>query len=89
MTAIWAGKQKHFFLLRTDEGMEVTEVSEGDFFNLITYGMNELFVKQFKRDSWRGLYKALGYTSSNYSIKKTCMFIFLILADIFFRILVI
>lgn len=31
------------------------ESPEGDFFNLITYGMNELFVKQFKRDSWRGL----------------------------------
>lgn len=31
------------------------ETPEGDFFNLITYGMNELFVKQFKRDTWRGL----------------------------------
>ena len=31
------------------------ETPEGDFFNLITYGMNELFVKQFKRDSWRGM----------------------------------
>lgn len=31
------------------------DTPEGDFFNLITYGMNELFVKQFKRDSWRGL----------------------------------
>lgn len=31
------------------------ETPEGDFFNLITYGMNELFVKQFARDSWRGL----------------------------------
>lgn len=31
------------------------ETPEGDFFNLITYGLNELFVKQFKRDSWRGL----------------------------------
>lgn len=31
------------------------ETPEGDFFSLITYGMNELFVKQFKRDSWRGL----------------------------------
>ena len=27
------------------------DTPEGDFFNLITYGMNELFVKQFKRDS--------------------------------------
>ncbi|MBQ9519846.1 MAG: recombinase family protein [Acholeplasmatales bacterium] len=31
------------------------ETPEGDFFNLITYGLNELFVKQFKRDSWRGM----------------------------------
>jgi|GEM_PF-2742013 Site-specific recombinases, DNA invertase Pin homologs len=31
------------------------ETPEGDFFNLITFGLNELFVKQFKRDSWRGL----------------------------------
>lgn len=31
------------------------ETPEGDFFNLITYGMNELYVKQLKRDSWRGL----------------------------------
>ena len=31
------------------------DTPEGDFFNLITYGMNELFLKQFKRDSWRGL----------------------------------
>jgi len=31
------------------------ETPEGDFFNLITYGLNELFVKQFRRDSWRGL----------------------------------
>ena len=44
------------------------ETPEGDFFNLITYGMNELFVKQFARDSWRGLMvnanecKALGGT---------------------------
>lgn len=31
------------------------DTPEGEFFNLITYGMNELFVKQFKRDTWRGL----------------------------------
>lgn len=31
------------------------ETPEGDFFNLITFGLNELFVKQFRRDSWRGL----------------------------------
>ena len=31
------------------------ETPEGDFFNLITYGMNELYVKQLKRDSWRGM----------------------------------
>ena len=31
------------------------DTPEGDFFNLITYGMNELYVKQLKRDSWRGM----------------------------------
>ena len=31
------------------------DTPEGEFFNLITYGLNELFVKQFKRDSWRGM----------------------------------
>lgn len=53
------------------------ETPEGDFFNLITYGMNELFIKQFARDSWRGLMvnaneaKALGGVPLyGYSISK-------------------
>ena len=53
------------------------ETPEGDFFNLITYGMNELFIKQFARDSWRGLLvnandaKALGGVPLyGYSVSK-------------------